>query len=87
MTSSSPAAATASASHRPAPLRGCEPVCSRGSANIAWASATPATAPPSCTATYGASQRRGRSRRQAMTSETAGLKCAPLTGPKTSIST
>ena len=54
---------------------------------MAWANHAPTMAPSSCAATYGTNSAFGNSPRHVITALTAGLKCAPLTGPKTSINT
>jgi hypothetical protein len=85
--SSNPNVAMASASHCPAPAREVIENCHTGNSNMRWTAHTPATAPMICEAMYPAAIGHGSSRRNANARLTAGLKCAPESGPKIRIST
>src|ERR1700722_13030657 len=56
-----------------------------GSENIAWARKAPAQQPRIWIAAEAPASRQGNAPRSAWTKDTAGLKCAPLTGPRSAI--
>src|SRR5207248_10522260 len=60
--------------------------CSHGRPNIAWARIAPVQQPSTWTTAYAPASCQDSALRTAWTSDTAGLKCAPLTGPKSAIS-
>src|SRR5688572_31040979 len=85
--SNNPNVATPSLSHWPPPVRRRVPGCSSGRSNIAWARSTPRIAATSWTQTKASAVRVSIAPRSRIASVTAGLKCAPDTGPSTTIST
>src|SRR5437764_15293906 len=77
-----PNAATTSASHCAQPVLVLSEASHSGIANLACAIKVPAMPPATCAATYSSASRAVRSRFSANTRVTAGLKCAPETGPR-----
>src|SRR6202163_4605421 len=83
---SSPNVATNSLTSIPGPPPACPDAKNRGRPNIPSASAVPHSAPAICATTYHGTADHATPPCQASASVTAGLKCAPDTGPNVRIS-
>jgi len=86
ITAINPNVATNSLNIWDAPLRGRADSIRMGSPNIPCAAHTPINAPATCATTYPATSVHARPPWDASASVTAGLKCAPDTGPNVRIS-
>ena len=86
ITDSSPNVAMNSLTSCAGPLRTCSEALKSGASNITCAAATPANAPRSCAKRYAGTSRHDSPPSIASASVTAGLKWAPLIGPKVRIS-
>ncbi len=86
-TRTNPAVATTSDSHCAAPVRECDENCNSGSSNITFASIAPEAATDDLHGDVGGSLAIGSNRFVVATSVMTGLKCAPVTGPKSAMST
>ncbi len=82
-----PNVATTSANHCAGPLRAVSASCSGDCSNMRWATTVPITPPMICTDANVAALAGRMSRRTAKARVTAGLRCAPDTGPSTVIKT